>query len=171
MRRIRYQVACSLDGFIASPDGSYDWIPADPDIDFPALLEQFDTLLMGRRTYEVLQAGGFTYPGQQMVVLSRTLDPRQHPDVTVLAENAVEEVRAMRQGAGKDIWLFGGGEVFRLLLEQGLVDTVEPALVPVLLGSGIRLLPETSVRARLRYRTQTLYPRSGILLLEYDVAR
>ena len=52
MRRLRYQVAVSLDGFIADPEGSADWIPMDPDIDFDALLAQFDTFLMGRRTYE-----------------------------------------------------------------------------------------------------------------------
>lgn len=50
MRRIRYQVACSLDGYIAGPKGEYDWIVPDPEIDFKALFDEFDTLLMGRRT-------------------------------------------------------------------------------------------------------------------------
>jgi len=57
MRRVRYQVACSLDGYIADRDDGYDWIVADPDIDFAALGAQFDTLLMGRRTYERVGAG------------------------------------------------------------------------------------------------------------------
>ena len=55
-RRLRYQVASSLDGFIATEDGGYDWIPMDPEIDFGALFAQFDTLVMGRKTYEMMQA-------------------------------------------------------------------------------------------------------------------
>ena len=57
MRRIRYQVACSLDGYIAGPQGEYDWVVADKDIDFAGLFAQFDTLLMGRHTYEMLPGG------------------------------------------------------------------------------------------------------------------
>lgn len=53
MRKVRYQVACSLDGSIAGPNGEYDWIVMDPDVDFEAMVDQFDTLLMGRRTFEV----------------------------------------------------------------------------------------------------------------------
>ena len=57
-RRLRYQVAVSLDGFIAGPNGEYDWIVMDPSIDFGALFKQFDTLVMGRKTYEPLVAQG-----------------------------------------------------------------------------------------------------------------
>ena len=55
-RRLRYQVAVSLDGFIAGPNGEYDWIVMDPSIDFAALFKEFDTAVMGRKTYEVLTA-------------------------------------------------------------------------------------------------------------------
>ncbi|MFQ5528803.1 MAG: dihydrofolate reductase family protein [Gemmatimonadota bacterium] len=58
MRRVRYSVAASLDGFIAGPDGEFDWILMDPDIDFEALYGQFDTLLVGRRTFEGMIEGG-----------------------------------------------------------------------------------------------------------------
>ena len=57
-RRVRYQVAASLDGFIATPDGKPDWIPRDPDIDFGALFAQFDTFLLGRRTFEAMAGQG-----------------------------------------------------------------------------------------------------------------
>ena len=69
MRRIRYGVAMTLDGFIAGPNGEADWIVMDPDFDFAAMMAQFDTYLMGRRTYEVASAGG---PAGEMLV------PRSH---------------------------------------------------------------------------------------------
>ena len=71
----------------------------------------------------------------------------------------------------RDVWLFGGGELFRTLLEAGLVDTVEPAVVPVLLGGGVPMLPSPAARARLSLRGHRLYPTSGIVLLEYAVSR
>ncbi|MBI4520548.1 MAG: dihydrofolate reductase, partial [Gemmatimonadetes bacterium] len=133
MRRIRYQVACSLDGYIAGPNGEYDWIVPDPEIDFKALFDEFDTLLMGRRTYEGL-AGGF--PGMRTLVFSRSLRQQDHPGVTVVSDQVKETLADLRTQPGKDIWLFGGGELFRSLLELDCVDTVEPAVIPILLGGG-----------------------------------
>ncbi len=171
MRRLRYQVASSLDGYIAGPNGEIDWIVHDPAIDFEALFDQFDTLVMGRATYEETVAMGVDFRDKRVVVLSRTLDPEKHPGIEVVATDAVERVRALKEEAtGKDIWLFGGGQVFRLLLDAGLVDSVEPAIVPVLIGSGIPLFPSPPTRAALELRSQRVFP-SGIVWLEYDVAR
>jgi dihydrofolate reductase len=166
MRKIRYQVACSLDGYIAGPSGEYDWIPEDPDIDFAALFAEFDTLLMGRRTFETA-GGGF--PGMKVVVVSRTLRAEDHPEVTIVAERVPEAIAALRAHEGKDIWLFGGGELFRSLLEIGEVDTVEPAIVPILLGGGQPFLPAPAVRRRLTLTGSRLYEKSGILLVRYAV--
>lgn len=166
MRRLRYQVAVSLDGFIADPEGSADWIPMDPDIDFDALLAQFDTFLMGRRTYET---SGALVSEQRVVVVSTTLDPAAHPGLTVIADDLAARVAALKAEPGKDIWLFGGGELFRSLLAEHLVDTVEPAIIPVLLGEGVPFLPDPAVRTQLTLRSHHVYERSGIVLLEYDV--
>lgn len=166
MRRLRYQVAVSLDGFIAAADGSFDWIPTDPDIGFDALSGQFDTYLMGRGTYET---SGAMLSGQRVVVASTTLDPAQHADVTIIGDNLAEHVAALKAEPGKDIWLFGGGQLFRSLLAENLVDTVEPAIVPVLLGGGVAFLPDPAVRARLELTGHRVYERSGIVLLEYAV--
>lgn len=168
MRRIRYQVACSLDGYIADPEGGFDWIITDPEIDFKALFSQFDTLLMGRRTYEVVAKGGEAYPGMKVFVFSRTLRQDDHPEVTIVAENVEQRIDEIRSQPGKDIWLFGGGELFRSLLELGCVDTVEPAVIPVLLGGGLPLLPSPAVRRSLSLTGHRVYS-SGIVLLEYAV--
>lgn len=174
-RRLRYQVAASLDGFIAGPGGEYDWIPTDPDIDFAALFAQFDTLLMGRRTYEAIRQQGSVGDGGayglKTVVVSRTLTPEDHPGVVVVGDRVAEAVAALKNERGKDIWLFGGGELFRSLVALGLVDRVEVAVVPILLGQGLPLLAAPAPRVRLTFAGDRRYERSGIVLLEYDVKR
>jgi dihydrofolate reductase len=173
VRRLRYQVATSLDGYIAGPNGEFDWIDMDPDIDFAALFAQFDTAIMGRKTFlaTVQQDGIGTMRGLDVVVFSRTLRPADHPAVSIVSGEAAESVRLLKALPGKDIWLFGGGELFRTLLDAGLVDTVEPAVVPVLLGDGIPMLPSPAPRTRLSLSNHRLYPKSGIVLLEYTVSR
>ena len=169
MQRIRYRVATSVDGYIAGPNGEFDWMVNDPSIDFGELLGQFDTFLLGRKTYELtLQPGspGFP-PGSRAFVFSRSL-PDQVPGFSVVREVSRASVDAIRSQAAKDIWLFGGGELFRSFLELGLVDTVEVAVMPVLVGQGLQLLPEPAPRTRLQLKSQRTYP-SGIVLLEYDV--
>jgi dihydrofolate reductase len=168
-RRIRYQVACSLDGYIADEKGGADWIVNEPTIDFAALFAEFDTFLMGRKTYElVLSKPGFGFGGNEVVVVSRTLRPEDHPDVTIIADDLEARVRELRERPGKDIWLFGGGELFRSLLDLNLVDTVEPAIIPVLVGGGVPFLPEPAALKMLTLTGHRVFP-SGIVWLEYTV--
>ena len=174
MRQIRYGVAMSLDGYIADANGGFDWIVSDPDIDFAAIMARYDTLLMGRRTYEVTQSmagGGGSMSGVKSVVVSRTLQQRDHPDVTILSDQWEDAVREMREQEGKDIWLFGGGALFAAMLDAGLVDGVDAAIIPVLVGGGIPFLRPPANRAALKLTSHRLYPKSGIVSLEYDVLR
>lgn len=168
MRRVRYQVACSVDGFIAGPNDDFDWITPEPTFDFEELYAQFDTLLMGRRTYEIVSAAGESFRGKQVVVASRTLEAERHPGIEVVSEGLEERVRELRTRSGRDIWLYGGGDLFSRVLGWGLVDTVELAFIPILLGSGIRFLPSPAVRRRLTLAGHRAYP-SGMVLLEYQV--
>jgi dihydrofolate reductase len=171
MRRIRYAVAASLDGYIGGPKGEADWIIMDPEIDFQAIFAQFDTVLIGRRTFGGMARGkkkASAMPGMKTFVFSRTLKQRDYPKLTVVAENAAETLTALRAEPGKDIWLFGGGLLFRSLLDLGLVDTVEVAVIPVLLGGGIPLLPSPAKQAKLKLTGHKVY-KTGIVSLEYGV--
>lgn len=169
-RRLRYQVAASLDGFIADPNGGYDWIVNDPRIDFKALYREFDTAVMGRKTYDLMQSLGaaVSMPGIDVVAFSRTLPPKRERGLRVTSDDPAEVVRALKAAPGRDIWLFGGGQLFRVLLDAGLVDTVEIAVMPVLLGAGIPVLPAGAM-ATLTLADQKILADSGIVMLAYTV--
>ena len=171
MRQVRYNVATSLDGYIADASGGFGWIPHDPEVDFAAIFARVDTILIGRRSFEEVQEGGAPPwgPGMRVYVFSRTLRPKGYPGVTVVGENSATTVAALRnEPGGGDIWLFGGGYLFSSLLGAGQVDRVEATIVPVLLGGGVPLaasgVPLTSLRLLDTHR----YP-SGMVTLAYAV--
>ena len=170
MKRICYVVAMSLDGYIAGPNGEADWIPMDPDMDFAELWSRFDILLMGRKTYEMARTGfeQFGTQGSEIVVASRTLRREDAPNVTIISELTLDAVASLRVQAKKDIWLFGGGELFRSLLTMGAVDSVEATVIPVLLGDGLPLLPSYAQRVDLKLVEHKPF-RSGRMLLKYDL--
>ena len=170
-KRLRYQVAASLDGFIVGPDGSYDWIVMDPAIDFEALYGEFDTAVMGRKTYQagLAMGGDLAMPGIDIVVFSRTLPASTKKGLRIVNDDPAEVVADLKKQQGRDIWLFGGGELFRSLLDAKLVDTVEIAVMPVLLGDGIPLLPPGK-SVKLSLVDLKRLPSSGIVVLAYTVA-
>ena len=169
MRRVCFSAAMSLDGYIADPNGGYDWIVMDPEIDFAEMFKGYDTVLMGRKSYDAAKgAGGYGMPGPKAYVFSKTLKQADCPDATV-SNDPEKTVTALKKVKGKDIWLFGGGELFKSLLELQLVDAVEVAVIPVLLGDGLPLLPKSEKRAKLKLTNHKLFKKTGTLLLNYDV--
>lgn len=172
MKRLRYCVATSLDGYIAASGGGYDWIIMDPEIDFAGMAAEFDTLLMGRGTYEISSDGSgdatFGMGDVKVYVVSTTLNPAEHPEVTVVSEDVERTVKNLKAEPGKDIWLFGGGVLFRNLLDMKLVDSVELGVMPILLGEGIPVLPGDG-RAKLELRKVGEPTKMGIVGLTYDI--
>jgi dihydrofolate reductase len=159
----------SLDGYIAGPKGEYDWLIADPEMDYAALFAEFDTFLIGHKTFEIMGSEGIgRLGGKKAFVFSRTLRQGDHPQVTILADESREMLLSLKAEPGKDIWLFGGGSLFRSLLDAGLVDTLEVVVEPVLLGGGIPLLPPPAKQTKLKLIGQSIY-KTGIVSLKYEV--
>ena len=177
MRKVTLGVGNSLDNYIARPDGGYDWLMWDSEIGkvSSAYFKRVDTVLMGRKTYEVALLQGAAdatsnpYPGMKTYVLSRTL--RQAEDEQVeIASDAVKLVRVLKGKGGKEICIMGGGELAHALLEAQLIDEVVVNIHPVLLGSGIPLFHPLARQIDLRLlRSQTF--KNGCILLSYAVKR
>lgn len=172
MRELRYSVASSLDGYIAGPNGEFDWIIVDPEIDFTALYARFGGLVMGRKSYDVfISTGGAVGEALPTYVYSRSL-PEGNRDGVTFARDAVAHVRALKAATnGKPLWLWGGGELFRQLAEADLVDGVDVAIIPVVLGGGLPLMATPGPTLRLRLRAYRLFAGTGTMWIEYDVTR
>jgi dihydrofolate reductase len=146
MRSVVFGGANSLDNFIARKDDAVDWILwGDEAAEVMASYwKRFDTIVMGRKTYEVGLRMGQTgpYPGMKTFVFSRTLNPKSDDKVKIISEDAAVFVRRLKSEAGKDICVMGGGILAKPLFEADLIDEIGFNIHPVLLGSGIPLFHE-----------------------------
>ena len=174
--QLRYNVATSLDGYIAPPDESTHWIVDDPTIDFDALYASFDVFIMGRKTYEIITSDPNANPlkgrsQESVVVISRSLKPSEHPDITIVSQGYIDYIRELKKRGGR-MWLMGGGWLATECLEAGLLDAVDAAIMPVLLGSGFKLISESSTSGGSIYKLVLRSVEkltSGILMTQYDV--
>lgn len=168
MRKIILGLAVSLDGFIEGPNGEYDWCFTDQDYGMTEFLRRIDTLLMGRKTYEVAAAQGEVSPwkGVTTYVFSSTLTSVNGPHTQLVTGDAVSEINAIRSRPGKDIWLFGGARLTASLLEAGLVDELWLSVHPILLGSGKPLFQHMDTRRKLHLLESKTYD-TGLVSLKY----
>lgn len=143
MRDLIYYVACSLDGYIADPNGSFEKFPWNDEVvsDFFASYDWFDTVIMGRKTYDVayLQDIVDPYPNLKTVVFSESMDDVSHPNVSIERGDVLAKVKALKEMEGKPIWLCGGGNLAGQLHEAALLDQLIVKLNPIVLGDGIPL--------------------------------
>jgi len=175
MRKVVYGAACSLDGFIATPDGGVDWLHWSDDVNKIAAeyWSSTDTLVMGRKTWEVAAAmnpgaadGGMS--GMQSYVFSRTLRHIDRPGVQLVSEDAGAFVGALKKKKGKNIIVFGGGIFARSLFEADVIDEVGLNVHPVILGSGVPFFLDPNRRIKLSL-TQCRQIQGGCVLLDYAV--
>jgi dihydrofolate reductase len=168
MRTITYGGAVSLDGFLAGPEGSIDWLHFSKDVQkvMADYWKKVDTILWGRKTYDVsvamkpsstkkpakAQSSKRKEPTMRNYVFSRTLKSLDDPNVELVTSDAVEFVRALKRRPGKEICLMGGGELAQSLLAAGLVDEIGLNIHPILLGSGIPTFRDPGHRVKLTLR-------------------
>lgn len=163
-RRLRLFIATSLDGFIASVDGSVDWLFTDADYGYASFFSSIDTVLMGSRTYEqILSLGPFPYEGKTCYVFTRKARGMAEP-VTFVSGDIAEFTRGLKEEAGQDIWLVGGAEIIGALRE--LVDDYIISVHPIILGAGIPLFRGEGPRAALELVDVESWP-SGLVQLSY----
>jgi dihydrofolate reductase len=174
MRTVIYGAACSLDGFITGPDGAMDWLHFSKDVQavMAETWARVDTILMGRKTYEVAAAmgggGGGEMAGIQAFVFSRTLRSLQ-PPARLVSTDAADFVRDLKAGAGKDICVMGGSSLARSLFAAGVIDEVGLNIHPVLLGAGVPFFLDAG-RVPLQLRESRAIG-GDCVLLTYQVRR
>lgn len=173
MRTLVYYVATSLDGYIADPDGGWGaFLPEGDHIaHFIESLGWFDTVLMGRVTYEAGLAHGVTspYPMLRQIVFSRTMTGAPDPAVEHVADDATGFVARLKEQDGKPIWLCGGADLARALWAKGLVDELVVKLHPILLGRGVPLFGGDGVVQGAMQLTRSERFESGVMRLHYRV--
>jgi dihydrofolate reductase len=172
VRTLRYHVAATLDGYIAKMNGSFDCFPVEGDhiADYLDSLKSYDTVLMGRKTYEVALKGGVSdpYPQMRSIVFSRSMTEAPDPRIELVRAHADKFVRELKELPGGDIYLCGGAELATHLFQAGLVDAVTVKINPILLGSGIPLLLGLDAHVSLELTDTKRYD-SGVVLLSYLV--
>lgn len=168
--KIRLYIAASLDGYIAGPNHEIDWLNAFHDIDYgyKEFMSQIDTLVMGRKSYDVATShskGKNPFKGSRTIVVSRTLkDAPEGIEVASDIDALISELRG-RTG-GKDVWMMGGGELTRSFLERNALDKLEIHTIPVILGAGIPLFPQGTPERRFKL-TETKLFANGVMKTLY----
>jgi dihydrofolate reductase len=176
MRKVTFGGANSLDNYFARKDDSVDWLMWSNEA--ASVMKDFwktiDTVVMGRRTYEValrMGAGAGAYGGVKSYVFSRTMkksDSKAGGNLEIISENAAEFVRKLKSEEGKDICVMGGGLLAKSLFEADLIDEIGFNIHPVLLGSGIPLFYEMNHQIDLELINCKPF-KNGTILVSYRV--
>jgi dihydrofolate reductase len=171
VRKVKYHVATTVDGFIGHEDGSVDGFVMEGDhaTEFlESLQNDYDVVLMGRKTYEFGLRLGVTdpYPWLEQYVFSRTMEKSPDPNVYLVSQDVVGFVRDLKEKVGKDIYLCGGANLAATLFAEGLIDEIVLKVNPVLFGSGIPLLSRVVEQTALKLTGAKSYD-NGVVLLRY----
>ena len=174
MRKVTFGGANSLDNYIARKDDAVDWLMWSNEA--ASVMKDFwktiDTVVMGRKTYEVAlrmgAGGGNPYPGVKSYVFSRTMKAKPDSGVEIISEDAAEFVRKLKSQEGKDICVMGGGLLAKSLFEADLIDEIGFNIHPVLLGSGIPLFHEMNDQIDLELIDCKPF-KNGTLMVSYRV--
>ncbi|QOS80444.1 dihydrofolate reductase [Paenibacillus sp. JNUCC31] len=181
-RRIILDLAVTLDGYIEGKNGEVDWCIMDPDMEFNTFLNQIDTILYGRKSYDLW--GEFTPDSEntdaekefwdtvhtkEKYVFSKTKKETDNKAIYI-NDNITEEVIKLKNKPGKDIWLYGGANLITTFINLGLVDEFRLSIHPVILGEGKPLFIDVKQRINLKtVHTRTFT--SGVVQVIYQLDR
>ena len=189
MRKIVSFVHVSLDGFVASADGRLDWISINDELFgyVEQRIKQTDTALYGRVTYQMMEAYWPTaadqpaatrhdhehsrwYKQARKIVLSRTLEEKNHANTKIISSNLTGEITKLKQGMGSEILIFGSPSATHALMAENLIDEYWLFINPILLGQGIPLFKNIKDRTALALMKSKIFA-SGVVCLHYEVKR
>jgi dihydrofolate reductase len=177
MKKLILYIASSLDGYIATPEHSVEWLenlenPDGNDYGYHDFMNQIDTVIMGRKTYEIIKGFGADWPYSscETHIMTRQTDLEiTSPNTSIIQGDIFAEISKMKQvWSEKNIWFIGGGLAIRSLLEHQCIDEIMLFTVPVLLGHGIPLFPESRKGVNLSLIEHRSYP-SGMLFAHYMI--
>lgn len=165
-RRLKLNVAVTLDGFIEGPNGEIDWCFTDQDYGITDFLASCDALVMGRKSFDImLQFEPKPYHDKTIYVFSRSLESN-FPNVKVVEGNVATLVNRLKSESGKDIFLYGGSEIIEQCMQDDLVDEFALSIHPVLLGGGKPLVQNLKNRVDLKLVDSKTYD-TGLVQLTY----
>jgi len=174
MKKVVLYMATSIDGYVASNDGGVDWLETEVDLGnddyaFESFKGRVDTILMGRKSYEqTLTFGDWAFGNHNTYVFSKSAFEPSSPNTKVVTDLSVDFVNQLKSEEGKDIWLFGGGNLNHFFLENELIDEIMLFIQPVALGSGIALFGDMPADVKKFRKKETADLGGGFTLLWYQ---
>lgn len=158
MRKVILYIAMSLDGYIADKNGKVDWLSGDSsaeisDAGYGDFIQKIDTVVMGWTTYHQvtteLSPDHWVYEDQHTYVIThRSISSTDA--ITFTAEDPCTLIRDLKSRSGSNIWICGGADIVRQLMNENLIDLYHISVIPTLLGNGVRLFPVSERELRLR---------------------
>lgn len=167
MPKVVLFIATSLDGYIASPDGTVDWLFHDADYGYTEFMASVDAVVMGRKTWE--QARTFEdvpFAGKQVIVFSHSQSNANESRIRFVHGDPATTIPEINSSVKKDIWLVGGGDLIQQFIGSNLIDEFRIFMHPIILGHGIPLFPRHSGRTDLSFVSSQSFP-SGLMELRY----
>lgn len=173
MRKIKLYIAASIDGYIANIDGGLDWLsayPITPELDYgyDLFFNSVDSVIIGGRTYRDILNMDVIYPYKDKIsyIITRNKMNNTKENIHFISDNIIETLSEIKKQKGKDIWLVGGGEIISMFLDSDLIDEITITIIPIILGSGIPLFPNTAKESTWKLYNNHSYS-NNVLQVEY----
>jgi len=173
-RKIIFNLAMSLDGYIADKNGGFDWIKGDNDkshdtkkqFSFPDFIDSLDIIIIGKRAYQDAPPGTFEmFESKKIYVTSSKKLELKHKNIEFIQGDIVTQILKLKKEKGKDIWLFGGAGSINPFIKADVIDEYIVGIIPIILGKGIPLFLEDNPRLKLHLEETTI--QEGIVISRY----